>query len=459
MEMGTGKSKVLLDNIGDLYHQDKLNFALIIAPKGVYRTWVENEIPKHLSDSIPRRIIRWSSTPNKKQTLEINSVKEHFNGLTLFVMNVESFSSLKGKLAGEWLAKKYGNKGLIAIDESTTIKNHKAKRTKTLTTIARGFWFKRILTGSPITNSPMDLYPQITFLGSRLIPFDSFYTFQARFSILQKRNAGTHQFTQILGYKNLDELTEMIDPFTFRVLKKDCLDLPSKNYIVRYVSLTSEQVDWYNKIKKDAIVLLENDMVSVQSVITQMLRLQQIISGHVKSDDDKMYTFPSNKLKELLSILEEHDGKVIIWSRFRHDIKEITTALQQVYGAGSAAAYFGDTPEEERVHIMQEFENPGSKLKYFVGNPSTGGYGLTLNQANLTIYYSNDFNLANRIQSEDRNHRMNQDKKVTYIDLVAEDTIDEKIVESLQKKITIGAKVLNEEARQWLNLTPKKTTR
>ena len=459
MEMGTGKSKVLLDNIGILFCEQKLNFAIIIAPKGVYRTWVENEIPKHLPDYIPRRIIRWSANPTKKQLEEINSVKDFFSGLTLFVMNVESFSTLKGKKVGEYLARTFGQRGMIAIDESTSIKNHKAKRTKTLLNIARGFWFKRILTGSPVTNSPLDLYSQITFLGTRLLPFNNFYSFQAYFSVLQKRSTSTHSFTQILGYKNINELTDMIEPFTFRVLKKDCLDLPPKNYTVRYVNLTSTQVDYYNKIKNDAILLLNDDMVSVQSVITQMLRLQQIISGHLKTDDGNMITFESNKLNELLQILEEHDGKVIIWSRFRHDIKEITNQLSKTYGAGSVAAYYGDTPEEERVKIMQTFEDPNSELKYFVGNPSTGGYGLTLNQADLTIYYSNNFNLAERLQSEDRNHRMNQNKKVTYIDLVCNDTIDEKIVETLRKKINISAKVLNEEAREWLTITPKKTNR
>ena len=167
MEMGTGKSKVLIDNMGMLYQTGRINFALVIAPKGVYRNWVAKEIPEHMSDDIPHRVIRWVSGPNKKQTEEMRSVKDKFNGLTIFVMNVESFSSIKGKNAGEWMSRALGKNGLIAIDESTTIKNHKAKRTKALMKIAAGFKYRRLLTGSPITKSPMDIYSQCEFLRPR----------------------------------------------------------------------------------------------------------------------------------------------------------------------------------------------------------------------------------------------------------------------------------------------------
>ena len=151
MEMGTGKSKVLIDNMAMLYLEGQINFALIIAPKGVYRNWVAKEIPEHMSDDIPYRVIRWVSGPNKKQQEEMRSVKDKFDGLTIFVMNVEAYSSLKGQKAGQWMAGALGARGMIAIDESTTIKNHKAKRTKSLMKIAAGFKYRRLLTGSPVT--------------------------------------------------------------------------------------------------------------------------------------------------------------------------------------------------------------------------------------------------------------------------------------------------------------------
>ena len=174
MEMGTGKSKVLIDNLAGLSLNGEINFALIIAPKGVYRNWVAKEIPQHLSDNVNHRVIRWVSSANKKQKAEMTSVKDAFAGLTIFVMNVEAFSALKGRTAGEWMAKKFGDRGLIAIDESTTIKNHKAKRSKALMKIASGFKYRRILTGSPITKSPMDAYAQFEFLGPRLLGYDSY---------------------------------------------------------------------------------------------------------------------------------------------------------------------------------------------------------------------------------------------------------------------------------------------
>ena len=456
MEMGTGKSKVLIDNLGMLFLDGQINFALVLAPKGVYRNWVAKEIPEHMADDIPHRVIRWVASANKKQTEEMRSVKDNFAGLTIFVMNVESFSTKKGQTAGEWMARTFGNYGLIAIDESTTIKNHKAKRTKALLKIASQFKYRRLLTGSPITKSPLDIYSQTEFLRPGLMGHESFYTFQGRYAVLQRRSMGAKSFQQIVGYKNLDELTEKIDQFSFRVLKKDCLDLPEKVYTARYVTLTDEQYKMYTQLQQVAMLMFEDgELVSAPAVITQMLRIQQVMSGHIKTDDGEMKYFPSRRMDALKEIMDEHDGKAIIWSRFRYDIIKITEMLNKEYGEGSAAAYYGDTTDDERNQIVQDFHN-GSKLRFFVGNPATAGYGLTLTEADLVIYYANDFNLETRIQSEDRAHRIGQKNNVTYIDLISEGTIDEKIVEALRNKIDIGARVLGEEAREWLTLTPKR---
>ena len=457
MEMGTGKSKVLLDNIGMLYLEGQINFALILAPKGVYRNWVTKEIPEHMSDDVCHRVIRWVSGPNKAQQAEMKSVADRFDGLTIFVMNTESFSTRKGQTAGEWMAKHLGPNGMIAIDESTTIKNHKAKRTKALIKIAAAFKYRRLLTGSPITKSPLDIYAQTAFLGPRLLGHDSFFTFQSRYAVLNRRTMGAKSFQQVVGYKNLEELTEKIDQFSFRVLKKDCLDLPDKIYTARYVTLTDEQAHMYSQLQQQAMLLFEDgEMVSAPAVITQMLRIQQVLSGHLKTDDGEMKYFPSRRMEALEEITDEHAGKAIIWSRFRYDILRITEMLNKKYGEGSAAAYFGDTTSDERNNIVKNFQNPGHPLRFFVGNPATAGYGLTLTEANLVVYYCNDFNLETRIQSEDRAHRIGQKNNVTYIDLISEGTIDEKIVDALRNKIDIGATVLGEEAREWLTLKPKK---
>ena len=457
MEMGTGKSKVLIDNMGMLFLAGEINFALVIAPKGVYRNWVAKEIPEHMSDDVPHRVIRWVSGPNKKQKEEMRSVQDDFDGLTIFVMNVEAFSSLKGQKAGDWMARALGDHGMIAIDESTTIKNHKAKRTKSLMKIAAQFKYRRLLTGSPVTKSPMDIFAQTEFLRPGLLGYESYYAFQGRYAVTQRRSMGAQAFQQIVGYKNLDELTSNIDRFSFRVLKKDCLDLPEKIYTVRYVTLTDEQAKMYSLLQQQAMLMFDDgEMVSAPAVITQMLRIQQVMSGHLKTDDGEMKYFPSRRMDALEEITEEHQGKAIIWSRFRYDIIQITEMLNKKYGKGSAAAYFGDTSDDDRATAVLNFQNPNHPLRFFVGNPATAGYGLTLTEANLVVYYANDFNLETRIQSEDRAHRIGQRNNVTYVDLISEGTLDEKIVESLRNKINIGAKVLGEQAREWLTLTPRK---
>mgnify|MGYP003665554241 FL=1 len=209
-------------------------------------------------------------------------------------------------------------------------------------------------------------------------------------------------------------------------------------------------------LQKKAMLLLDSgELVTAPAVITQMLRLQQVMSGHLKTDEGEMVYFPSNRMKALEEIMEEHDGKAIIWSRFRYDIQQITQLLNKKFGAGTAASFYGDTSDDTRQEIIVNYQNPDHPLRFFVGNPATAGYGLTLTEANLVVYYANDFNLDTRMQSEDRCHRIGQSKSVTYVDLISEGTLDEEIVKSLRNKINLSAKVLGEEARQWLNLKPK----
>lgn len=455
MEMGTGKSKVLIDSVAYLANTHQLDFALIIAPKGVYRNWINKEIPEHFPNDIRHSVCAWQAAQTKGYKEEAKAF--FFNtdpGVKIFVMNVESFSSSKGKAAGEWMAKKFGQNGLIAIDESTTIKNHKAKRTKSLLKIAAQFKYRRLLTGSPVTKSPMDLFAQFQFLNPTILGFESYYAFQGRYAVLQKRSMGAHSFQQVLGYKNLEELTSKIDPFTFRVLKKDCLDLPEKTYTVRSVGMTMEQIRMYKDLQKEAMTLLEGgDLVSAPQVITQMLRIQQVLSGHIKTDDGDMLEIPTQRLSSMMDCIEEVSGKILIWSRFRYDIIKIKNELAKIYGDQSVVSYYGDTSDQDRQLAIDRFQN--GTARFFVANPATAGYGLTLTEASTVIYYANDFNLETRIQSEDRCHRIGQKNPVTYIDLIADGTIDEKIVKALRDKIDIGARVLGEEAREWLKLTPK----
>ena len=453
MEMGTGKSKVLVDTIFNLHIRGKLDFALIIAPKGVYNNWTQKEIPEHGLPGVRYRVIQWFSGANKKQLAEMRKVANRFAGLTVFVMNIEACSLGAGKDTVEWLSRLYGARGMIAIDESTGIKNPKAKRTKTLIKAARFFRYRRLLTGSPATRSPMDLWSQAQFLKPSLLG-SSFISFQAQYAMLRRRVIpGRAAFNQIVGYQNLDRLAEEIRGWSYRVLKKECLDLPEKIYTVREVDLTPEQRRHYENLRQLALTELQSgELVSAPLAVTRLLRLQQVVCGHLPHEDGEPERIPSNRVQAVVDIAEETEGKMVVWCRFVEDIRLIEEALSKAFGDDSVVTYYGAT--KNRQEVIQEFQDPEHPVRFFVGNQQTGGRGITLTEASVVVYYANTFNLEERLQSEDRAHRIGQKNSVLYVDLVSRGTVDEKIVSSLQNKIDLSAKVLGEEAQAWLEMKP-----
>ena len=453
MEMGCGKSKVLIDNMAWLYENKKIDTAIVVAPKGVYRNWQVSEIPAHLRDDIKHEVYVWNPNPNKSQKEHLLSGIEERSKLRILLVNVEGFATPKVRAFVEKFVR--GSTFLLAVDESTTIKNPKAKRTKALVALGKAASFRRILTGSPVTKSPMDLYAQCGFMDKELLGFESYYSFQGRYAITRTQRMGGHSFQQVVGYRNLDELSDKLEGFSYRVTKEDALDLPDKVYTVRHVSLTDEQIKHYMTLKNAAIALLDDGgLVSAPAAMTQLLRLQQVLCGHTMTDDKELVEFKSRRIDAVLETIEEMSGKVIIWSRFRYDIKNIEAALKKAYGSDSTVSYFGDTSDEDRQKAIQSFQF--GDARFFVANPQTAGYGLTLTAATNVIYYANDFNLETRVQSEDRCHRIGQKNTVTYVDLVSKGTVDEHIVRSLRAKIDLSAKTLGEEARQWLELSPRK---
>jgi SNF2 family DNA or RNA helicase len=456
MEMGTGKSKVLIDNIAMLYDKGKINAAMIIAPKGVYRNWLSSEIPTHLPSHIQYKSVLWTALTSKTKDKEYQSLFETDYNLHIFIMNVEALSTPKGlTFARKFLS---CHNTLIAVDESTTIKTPRAARTKNIVGIASLAKYRRILTGSPVTKSPLDLYTQCKFLNEDLLGFASYYSFQNRFACMVDKWFGGRKVSVIKSYQRLDELSKLIEPFSYRVLKEDCLDLPDKIYIKREVELTEEQLKLYQSMKLVAMAALKGKVVKAPHALTQLMRLHQIVCGYLKTESGEIVDIPSNRLKELMKILDETNGKVIIWAHYIHDIekivKEISTAKNEqgnlIYGPESIVSYYGATESEIRQKAIEKFQDPRSPVRFFVGNPQTGGYGITLTEASTVIYYSNGYDLEKRLQSEDRAHRIGQKKSVTYIDLIAEKTVDEKIVKALRKKINIASEVLGEELRSWI---------
>jgi len=448
MEMCTGKSKVLVDNMAILYDKGKINGALIIAPKGVYRNWYSQEIPNHLASHIDHKTVLWTATTSKAKDKEYQQLFKIDYDLHILIMNVEAFSTKKGL---EFAAKFLNcHKTIMAVDESTTIKTPSAKRTKSICSLGKYAKYRRILTGSPVTKSPLDLYTQCGFLDEELLGFGSFYSFRNRYAVMVDRNFGGRRVQIPAGYRRLDELSEILKKFSDRVLKQDCLDLPEKTYVERQVELTDEQKQTYATMKSAALAQLKGKMATAPHVLTQLMRLHQITCGHLKNDDETITEIKNNRMTSLLDLLEEVEGKVIIWANYVYDIKRIVKAVSKKYGEDSIVQYYGAIEAEHRQKNIEKFQDLNSKARFFVGNPQTGGYGITLTAANNMIYYSNGYDLEKRLQSEDRAHRIGQKKSVTYIDLIAPKTIDEKIRKALRKKINIATEVMGEELREWI---------
>jgi len=452
MEMGTGKTKVAIDTLAALYEAGRVEAALVIAPKGVYANWVNKEIPQHLPDRIERKVVLWQPNVTQKFKAELRdvAVRKASGILRIFVMNTEALSTKKGKdVASKFLD--YNPDSFVVVDESTSIKNRAAQRTKNIIALGKKAKYRRILTGSPITKNPMDLFSQCGFLGSKALGFDSYYAFQGRYAQLQQRKFGARSFQQIVGYRNLDELNERLERFSHRVLKEDCLDLPDKIYTQRSVELTKEQKDAYAQMRQYALAMLDQgELSTTQSVLTQIMRLQEICCGHLRTDDGEIQALPSNRMNEMLEVISEMMGKVIIWASYVYDIQAIEQTLKDTYGPSSVVTFYGATPAEERADIVANFQEPDSEARFFVANPRTGGYGLTLTAATNVLYYNNSYDLEIRLQSEDRAHRIGQEHHVLYVDLVSPKTVDEKIIQALKGKINLAQQVLGEEARSWL---------
>ena len=447
MEMGTGKSKVLIDNIAMLYDKGKINGVLIVAPKGVVKTWYEQELPTHLPNHIEKVSVLWQANITKTQQEKLDELFEPDSVLHILVMNVEAFSTSKGtEFAHKFIS---CHNTLMAIDESTTIKNPSAQRTKNILKLSTEAKYRRIMTGSPVTKNPLDLYSQCEFLDPYLLDFTSFYAFRNRYAEMKTLHVRGRSIQVVDKFKNLHELSEQLKGFSYRVLKEDCLDLPEKNWTKRQITLTPDQRKIYIQMKETALAHLNGKVTSTMTVLTQLMRLHQITCGHFTADDGTTQEITNNRINELMSVLNELEGKAIIWANYQHDIRNIIKEVVKVHGPGSIVDYYGLTPQSERQENIKRFQN-NDKCRFLVGTPQTGGYGITLTAANTVIYYSNGYDLEKRLQSEDRAHRIGQKKNVTYVDIIAEDTVDEKIVKALRDKVNIASQVLGEDLKAWI---------
>ena len=440
MEMGTGKTKVAIDNAAYLYQAQKIDYVFVIAPNSVYQNW-KKEIDIHCPEET--NIYIWKVSKDKTFKMDPNK-------LTFVLMNVEALSHASGK---KWLQsklQKHGMRSMIILDESTSIKNLKASRTKAIIKLGELARYKRILTGSPITKSPLDLFSQCAFLDKKLLGYENFTVFKSKYAVMYSIERGGYSIQIPKYYVNLEELEFKLKNFSYRVRKKDCLDLPEKMYVQRYVDMPEEQQQAYDRLKITAMTIMQDEEVSYNNKLTELLKLQQVTNGFVKTNEGNIIDFKSNaKLKELMAIIEETEDKCIIWANYVHNIEGIKNKLAETYGADSVVSIYGADSVEDRNQAVEKFQND-DECRFLVGNPTVGGYGLTLTAAKYVIYFSNSYNLEVRQQSEDRAHRIGQKSQVTYIDIICRDTIDQMVLHNLENKIELSAKTLGEQVQKWL---------
>jgi SNF2 family DNA or RNA helicase len=457
-DMGTGKSIMCLMTAAHLYLTGKIKRLLVVAPHGCYMNWID-EVPKHLSEELPYKLAYWSSYSTKDDKKQLAALELPGEALRILVVNIEACVTERAVNFMIEFMKKQST--ILIVDESTSIKNPNSKRTKIMINMGKFAEYRRICSGSPIPNGPLDLWSQTEFLQHNLLGFVNYFAFRNRFCIMQEQRLGTQSFKKVVGYRDKDVLKRLMRQFSFIIRKEDCLDLPKKVYQTVDVSMGKQQTAAYNAMLQDAFIQLEpKGQVTAQMVMTQLTRLHQIACGFLKPDQMSEVPFdePNDRLNTLIDLLEQAPGKVIVWANYRYNVKQIISAISERFGKETVVDYYGDTSNEDRKHAKQVFENPNSPVRYIVSNPQTGKFGNTWIQATTVIYYSNDYNLESRDQSEDRAHRIGQkgavhnpgeDPSVLYIDLRVRGTVDDKIIRVLKNKKKLTDEIVASNWR-WL---------
>jgi len=523
-EQGTGKSKPVIDTAARLWEAGKIDGVLIVAPNGVHRNWVEQELPTHLPDSLTPDLMTLCFQSSKSDTQWHQRAVERLlahPGFAWLSISYEGFMTKRGhKALVEFF---YRRKLLYVIDEAHSIKEPTARRTKSILKSAKYAPFRRVLTGTPITQGPFDAYTQVKFIDEGFWEqhgFGSFTEFKHHFGVFSeiwnptafnpKTGRRDGRYVEVLKeYRRTDELHDLLKLVSSRVTKDEVLDLPPKLYSKRFFQMNEEQAKLYKQLRDEYMAWLTlhpeeravavgacpdcggarervvegmiypcdtcynlqtgDTLVAAPLAMVRLLRLQQVTSGYLPTEDESepVYTIPgpNHRLEETLDLCEEAQHKVIVWGRFQLDL----TLLQEGLAARgiSAVRYDGTVDEEGRAEAKARFTGTrpryehgqvvgidpvpeDQQAKVFLGNPAAGGTGLTLTQAKTVIYYSNSFKLVDRLQSEDRAHRIGQDNAVLYVDLVAEQTVDEKIVTSLRTKKSIADQILGDTPKEWL---------
>lgn len=494
MQMRTGKSKVIIDTSTNLYGKGKIDATVVIAPKGVHTNWVTKEIPTHAPDEVNPLAAFWTGNTTKTAVKDWERIfNPNHTGLRYATMNYDAVITAKGKAELKRLLTLF--RCLLVLDESHRIKTPTARRTKVLLGAAAYAPYRRILTGTAVTNNgPLDLYTQFKFLDPYIIGHSTYTSFRAQYAVTEVKLNGAgyaklrnyHQrrgttqpsvptvqdcraaglrpgrdyFETVTGYDHIEDLQRKIAPYSVIVRRSECEDMPD---IIReriIVELAPEQRRIYRDMLNDAIAELSppadisgltfekqiaalmagGDKVKASNALTKILRLAQVLGGHVPDEEGKLHDIPSHRLATVMDRLEDIDGKVIIWSRFRPELAEIEQAIAAKYGDESVVAYHGGVSDVKREEAKNRFQDDPT-CRYFVGNPKSGGTGLPLYAADTMIYYSCEPSAETRWQSEER-ASLSGKNKILVLDVVAPGTVDEKVLEGLAKNKNIAEDVL-----------------
>lgn len=461
MEQGTGKTWTLLADAERAYAAGKIDALFVLAPNGVHTNWTAREIPLHME--APHIARAWRSGAGKREAARMEDLfRPRANGeappLRILTMNIEAAARGPGFAFAERFL--LATKAMMVVDESTRIKNPNTARWPRVVALRHLAAMARIASGKPNPQSPLDFFGQMQFLREGLLGTSSYRAFVAEFADLAtmdtyamktmvKKNPRV-AFAQIVAkdengvpmYRNLGKLQEMVARHSFRVLKSECLDLPAKVYQELRFDLAPLQRRAYALMDEEQRVVLDGEENAVRR-LGALVKLQQITSGFVLMDG-QVHRPPQLKvnprLDALMELMEDDESPVIVWARFREELSLIARALR---AAGRRVVeYHGGVNGKDRETAVDDFQSGAADA--FVGQPQSGGIGLTLTRAEWVVYFSNDFNLETRAQSEDRCHRIGTKHSVRYIDLIAANTIDEAISRSLQRKERLSATLLGD---------------
>jgi hypothetical protein len=434
MEQGTGKTKVVLDDCARLYAEGRLDCLVVAAPNGVHKNWVSREIPTHLPDWVEHVAWAWEGLKRKRDQEAYNALYAPGQVLRVLTLNLEALRTQAGYKAAEDLLKLTGS-AMFVVDESTRIKNPKAAVTKACIKLGKLARFRRLCNGTEFLPPMHPLVRAIALKNrSRATPL-----------VQAKDDEGRPVF------KNLEELRGVTDAWGYRVRKDECLDLPEKIYKRWPVDLGPKHM---TRLATYLAAMKTGATAEPMIVLQKMAAYQRLLHGWVPKqisgaeDHEPMFDRwqDNGRLKALVECVEDHPGKTIIWAKFKTDIQDIVQAL----GESRCVTYYGETKPKDRELAVDLFQH--GTVQFFVGQPGAGGVGLTLHAAETVIYYSNTFRLYDRMQSEDRAHRIGQTKHVVYVDLEVPGTLDTRVIDLLRGKRDVADAVTGDPSSGWLDI-------